>query len=52
MIDYLHRYGGSDILFFDSPQAASEAAWAIREEVDPDVIGVVASYDKVFLELQ
>ena len=47
---YLQEHGGQDILIFDTPDEASEAAWVLRES-NPDV-DVKASYNKVFLKVR
>ncbi len=47
---YLKSCGGRDVLRFDAPSQATDAARTLRERF-PD-LGVSASYDRVTLELK
>ena len=51
LADYLRRNGGKDILTFDSPQEALDAAGTIRRR-DHDDIVVSASHHTVHLTLK
>lgn len=50
--EYLRACGGKDILYFDDPAEAGNAAHTLRARVDEVFVKVEAQYDKVFLKLK
>ena len=53
LLDYLGMCPGRrDILIFDSPEEAGNAAHTLRRRSDPVLIEVTAAYEKVFIKLR
>ena len=47
---YLAKKGGRDVLTFETPEIASNAAWKLREQDHPG-LQISASYNRVYLVL-
>ena len=50
--EYLRKCGGKDVLYFDDPAEAGNAAHTLRARVDTVFVDISAQYEKVFMRLK